>query len=355
MSKIYMMNSGNMGCCYPRILLPAYENGFLTDRKSVADKSKPDVSQIRADIQDADLVVFHRPESQEIIDFIKMLKRDGKKIVIDNDDTFKIDDNHPLAEWTSYAHKVELQNRDKYFDEAAKLADLLTTTTPTLAKEYKQICDNVAVLPNCVDPMDWDEPLRSEGKVRIGIVGSVTYAYDYAHIRDVIVELSEREDVELVMFGLGDLEHRKKNPEVTKHFESEYDFWDSLDMEQIPWCPIEEYPTKLNEARLDIMLIPRRENYFNKCKSNIKFLEAAMCEVPVIAQSFPNSPYEELNPNIGILVKDNWREKIDELIENKALRRQIGKNAREYVLEHYNIEDNAYKWAKEYNKLIGQL
>ena len=49
------------------------------------------------------------------------------------------------------------------------------------------------------------------------------------------------------------------------------------------------------------MLIPRGENYFNRCKSNIKFLEASMCEIPVIAQSFTtnDSPYDELDGKIG--------------------------------------------------------
>lgn len=356
--KVYAINNGYDGCCYPRIMLPVYHNGFLADKQTI-NGERESAKQAQANLRDSDVVLMHRPESKESQVLFDLLKADGKKVVVDNDDTFKIEDNHPLATWRSDAMKVELQSRDESFDRMAKEADLLTTSTEFLAKEYRELNDNVLVLPNCIDPMDWDEPLRGEGKVRIGVVGSTAYAYDYAHIKEVLQELSDREDVQLVMFGFGDTKHRENNPQITEHFKKEYDFWDSLDIEQVPWCKVSDYPSKLNEARLDIMLIPRRENYFNKCKSNIKFLEAGMCEIPVIAQSFEDAPYEEirkeaiLGKEIGVLVNENdkWMEEIDRLVENKELRREIGKNAREYVLKNYNIEDHAHKWNDAYQKI----
>ena len=135
------------------------------------------------------------------------------------------------------------------------------------------------------------------------------------------------------MFGLGDKKHREQNPNVSKAFKEEYDFWDSIKMEHFPWCKINDYPRILNEMRLDIMLIPRKDNYFNRCKTNLKFLEAAMCEIPVIAQSFENGPYEEITPDMGVLIKDNskWKEETERLIKDKNLRRSMGKKAREYV------------------------
>jgi glycosyltransferase involved in cell wall biosynthesis len=351
-----MINSANQGCCYVRILLPAFQNGYLTNKTSIKSNFDKDQERMRTMMMNADVIVFHRPENKQYLDLVKLLKDTGKKIVVDNDDTFKIEDNHPLATWTSDALRVELENRDMYFDKIAKLADLITTTSKTLEMEYKEINNNVALLPNCIDPMDWDEPLRNEGDiVRIGMVGSVSYAYDYEHIKHIIRKLSDREDVQLVMFGLGDMKHREANPEVTKHFIEEYKFWDSVNIEQIPWCDIDQYPTKLNEAKLDMMLIPRRENYFNKCKSNIKFLEAAMCEVPVIAQSFTHGPYEELvDGETGILIRDNneWEDAINIMIDNKDIRREIGKKAKKYALNNYNIEDKAHLWDDAYKKLI---
>ena len=42
---------------------------------------------------------------------------------------------------------------------------------------------------------------------------------------------------------------------------------------------------------------------------------------------------------------------IDRLVSDKALRREMGKKAKDYVLKNYNIQDNAYLWAEAYSKL----
>jgi O-antigen biosynthesis protein len=352
--KVYMINSGYDGCNYVRIYLPASANGFKTDKPS-RYSDRISVSDVRNELSRADVVVFHRAEEQEYHNLAKMLKRDGKKIVMDNDDTFLLDDFHPLAQFNPEGKKQDnLKRRQDNINEFIKMCDLVTTTTETLANEYKKINDNVVILPNCVNPEHWEKPLVNEtDKVRIGIVGSAAIEYDYLHVKNILKELSDRDDVELVMFGLGDLKHRKNNPLVTEVFKQEYEFWDSLKFEHFPWVKNYLYPETLNEMRLDIMLIPRKDNYFNRCKSNIKFLEAAMCGVPVIAQSFDNGPYEEITPHTGVLIKDNnkWRDEINRLIDYKWLRREIGMNAREYVLKNYNINDQAYKWAKAYEKL----
>ena len=343
--KTLMVTNSYKGCAYVRLQLPAWHEGF-----ELAETADGMIERVKY----ADVVVFHRPESDEHYEIAKKLKKEGKKIVMDNDDTFRLS-SHPLAQFTPEAEEVELKRREECVVRFLKIADLVTTTTEILANEYKENNENVVILPNCIDPMDWEEPLHNETeKVRIGLVGSVAMEYDYRHIQDVLRKLSDRDDVQLFMFGLGNKTHRENNPKVTEAFQDDYDFWDSLDIEHQPWCDISEYPTKLNEARLDIMLIPRRSNYFNQCKSNVKFLEASMCGVPVIAQSFENGPYEELTDDIGLKIEDNseWEEKIESLISDKKKRRGMGEKAREYVIKNYNIEDRSHEWEDAYAKLF---
>ena len=343
--RVLMITNNYKGCGYVRFKLPAWNNGFeLAETKE----------EVRDKVENADVVVFHRPESIEHYNLAEMLKKKGKKIVMDNDDTFRLS-WHPLCQFTPEAVEVSLKQRAEAIERFIGISDLVTTTTEMLAKEYRERSDNVVILPNCIDPMDWNEPLRNEGdKVRIGLVGSATMEYDYIGIRGLLRELSDRKDVQLFMFGLGDAKHRAENPKVVKAFQDDYDFWDSLNIEHQPWCDIDDYPAKLNESRLDIMLIPRKDNYFNRCKSNVKFLEASMCEIPVIAQSFSDAPYEELRGhNMGILVEDNkdWKKQVDKLIDDKELRREMGRNAKEYVLSNYNIEVRASEWEDAYSKM----
>jgi glycosyltransferase involved in cell wall biosynthesis len=213
---------------------------------------------------------------------------------------------------------------------------------------------NVVVLPNCVNEDDWDEPLRNEGdKVRVGIVGSTAYAHDFDRIKDVLTKLDADPRVQLVLMGLK--KRDSKNPLIAKTYDKEYDFWESLpNLEHMEWCPMEEYFDALNELRFDMMLIPRRENNFNRAKSNVKFLEASMLEIPVIAQSFEDGPYQEITDGLnGFLIKDDseWLSKIDRLINDKDLRRTVGRKAREYVLTNYNIKDKFVLWKQTYENI----
>ena len=260
---VYMVSNNYKGCCYVRLMLPAFHNGFNSDRQSVGGELD-EYQKIMDDMDYSDVIVFHRPEEQSYYNLAKILKAKGKKIVVDGDDTFKID-YHPLARFTPDAVEVSLKKREKNIDRFLKIADMATVTTKTLKDEYSKYNDNVVILPNCIDPFDWEKPLKNEtNKVRIGLVGSVSMEYDYEHIKPLLRKLDKRDDVQLFMFGLGDKKHREENKKVTKIFKDDYAFWDSLDIEHFQWCDISDYPTKLNEARLDIMLIPRKDNYFNR-------------------------------------------------------------------------------------------
>jgi glycosyltransferase involved in cell wall biosynthesis len=298
----------------------------------------------------SDIVVFQRPDQKEKTEAIKLLKQVGKKIVFDNDDTYRPDSGYVKLNEAYNKKMVSEVNEELY--KNIKQADLVTTTTKTLYDEYRQLNDNVVILPNCVDPFDWDEPQRNDtSKVRIGLVGSVGYD-DYKIIQDYLLELAGRDDVQLVMFSLTD-------PKITKDkiqdiYKESYEFVKNLSIEWHQHVPMAQYFDKLNELKLDMMLIPRKPTYFNKAKSNIKFLEASMLEIPVVASSFKDGPYEEIYHDIGRLAvtEDDWRKKTEELIANKKLRRGIGKNAKKYTLDNYNIENKYHLWRDAYKTLI---
>ena len=63
---------------------------------------------------------------------IPLLKARGTKIIFENDDTFKIDEGNPTA---------VLPRENEILDEFLRNADLVTTTTDFLAKEYKEKTD----------------------------------------------------------------------------------------------------------------------------------------------------------------------------------------------------------------------
>lgn len=343
--KVFGINNSYTGCAYVRTLMPFLHNGWKTDIKNIYDK-KPQRVGIEQDVINSDVVVFHRPDDQERLEMAVKLKKAGKKIVYDNDDTYNVDDGMSFGEF--------YKSKSGMLDRFIRYADLITTTTEFLADEYRKINKNVVVLPNCVDSEDWDEPIKNDtDKIRIGIVGSVANNGDSEHIKDLLKELGNRDDIQLVMFGL----QSKKSDLIKSIYKKEYEYWESINIEWHPIVPIYDYQDKLNSLKLDIAIIPRKDNYFNRCKSNIKFLEMSMLEIPVVAQSFTDglSPYDKdlKDDSIGLLAttEEDFRNQLDKLIKDKSLRQTIGKNAKEYVLKNYNILNNYKKWKYAYNQI----
>jgi glycosyltransferase involved in cell wall biosynthesis len=329
------------------------EAGWDGDRTSLRSPRIDSQRQTQA-VLNSDIVVFHRPNDWRSLEIAKKLKAQGKKIVADNDDTYKSLEGKNLEK--------ALQKVNEGLDEFCKFADMVTCTTETLAKEYRKLNKNVVVLPNCVDPDVWPEPLKNEtDKVRIGFVGSVASNGDYNEIKDVLKELSKRDDVQLVVFALPPQSPDKNDTEgfiVREMYQSDFNFWHSLNIEWTPFVPMADYVDTLNELRLDIMIIPRKDDYFNRCKSNLKFLEASMLEIPCIVQGFADglSPYQ-VNPEDRkhlLLIEDNseWLKAINILVADKELRQKIGREAKEYVLENYSISKNIHLWENAYASLL---
>lgn len=356
MKKIFFCNTLMGGCHYVRSLLPMREAGWDGDKTSLRTEKISNHMRAQA-VLDADVVVFHRPNDDRALAVANKLREQGKKIVMDNDDTYKGFDMTKLGKLADKFGEVE-----KAVDIFGKEADLITCSTEFLKQEYLKLNPNVIVLPNCVDPDDWpeqEEILKNDGKkVRIGFVGSVGLHTDIQGFIPVLDTLVKRDDVELVVFALP--ADTPESKDVHNYYKPELNFWMSYGVQWQPFVPIHDYIDTLNSLKLDILLIPRSDDYFNRCKSNIKFLEASMLEIPVVAQGFTtnDSPYQadpEDAQHMRIVVDDSkWLDEVLPLIENKELRIEQGKKAREYVLGKYQIKDNIYKWQEAYDNLYSK-
>lgn len=342
--KVFHITNRKDGCFYVRALMPSVNNGYDCDRLSLRSERIPAELSMKLAMR-SDIIVFHRPDSEDAIGLASMMKKLGKKIVFDNDDTYRLDQDMIFSE--------QIQKRQDTINSFVKMADLVTTTTQCLADEYRAVNDKVVVLPNCIDPSDWPTPIKNETKlVRIGIFGSATCNDDWEIIRDYLKELGNDERVQLVMFGLPASQDRTKL--VRDLYKTEISFWDTVNIEWHSLVQMYDYIRTLRSLKLDIVIIPRKDNYFNRCKSNLKFLESSMLEIPVVAQSFSDklSPYQ--NDKDYLLMaqtESDWHKQVESLIIDKEKRLELGKRAKEYVLENYNIINKASLWESAYKSI----
>jgi len=355
--KVYFVHTSLEGCYNVRCLFPLQENGWDGDRTTLSLAGTPAPEQKARAIMDADVVVFHRPESDALLAVAKQLQAQGKKIVFDNDDTYKDTGGLKFTDYLNEERvKRGLGQMNKNLDAFIKMADLVTCSTECLRQEYLPLNPNVVVLPNTVDPFYYPEPLRNETDiVRIGITGSVGVTSDVEVLKPIVEHYQNDPRVRLVLLSLPP----EGNNEIYKQlYVDEYAFWNRVNVEWHSYTTTDEYYEYLNGLKLDMVIIPRYDSVFNRCKSNLKFLENSMLEIPTIGQSFPtkDSPYE-VNPEDAkhlLLATDtaSWIAQIETLISNKELRRDMGKKAKEYVEKTYSIENNAWRWKEAYESLF---
>lgn len=339
--KVYFLGSKYEGCYYVRCMLPLRHNGWDGDFLTLHGQRKDPNTAMRA-MLDADIIVAQRPYESVMFDVYSALKEAGKKIVFDNDDTYKVNDQMKLGK---YLDKIS-DNIDKFI----RMSDMVTTTTEFLAEEYRKLNKNVVVIPNQIDPDDYDRPLRNKtDKIRIGVVGSVGSTGDFEGIRETLKQISDDPRYQLVLFSLP-----PKASNIADKYDKEFAFWSSLNIEWQPFVPMKHYFKTLNELRLDMILIPREDSYFNRGKSNLKFLEASMFEIPVIAQGFKtgDSPYQlgDDPKYMEIVTENDWMDRVEKL-SDKEVRKEIGKRAKKYVLKNYNITKNYKLWKTAYETL----
>lgn len=339
--KIAFLPGAYDGCYYYRGYLPAVYGGMYADLEFSQEKSN---ERLLAMADKADIVVFQRPNDKTRVELMKLMRQKGKKIVFENDDTYLPGKGVPLNQLGSdkaRALAIELQ---KNLENAAKLADLCVVSTETLAEEWRNKHPNVVVLKNTIDPLDeWSKKPKGD-KFRIGVIGSVASNDDYNHIKDQILELANNPNITLVVLG------HYKDPKRHQGYEKDEEFWSKLDVEWHEFVPMMRYHKKISDMALDLALIPRKPNYFNQCKSNLKFLEMSLQRIPVIAQTFSGSPYLH-DADYLTLADHDWLTPVYNVMNDYDKYAKLADDAHDYVLKNYNIQTYAAEWRNNIEKL----
>ena len=159
-------------------------------------------------------------------------------------------------------------------------------------------------------------------KIYIGYFsGSKTHDRDFAVIEDALIEMMEKyPQVMLKLVGVLSEDKMKR-------------FQDRI--EKMGFMEWQKLPEAL--AGVDINLMPLENTVFHSCKSENKWMEAALVKVPSVM-----SRNDELEPLIqngveGYLcsTKEEWAEALEALITDSELRHKIGKAANKKVLDQY--------------------
>lgn len=305
------------------------------------------------EIEAADILVLWRtPWNEQVAQAVNAARRSGTKIVFDVDDLMIDPDLARLdvIDGIRTQHLTEDSVRNHYssIKQSMASADLCLATTEELADQMRRLWMPAQVLPNGFDhemlvlarlAVRRRQKQPDDGLIRIGYAGgSKTHQRDFAVCVDAVAEiLREVPECRLVAFRSGD-------GSVPILDVEEYPALCGLER-QIEWrnfVPPEGLPNEM--ARFDINLAPLEVgNPFCEAKSELKFFEAALVDVPTIAS--PTGPFRRAirNGKSGFLAStpNEWRAALKRLVENPALRKAIAREAHRAVLWPYGPEKRA--------------
>jgi glycosyltransferase involved in cell wall biosynthesis len=222
-----------------------------------------------------DVMVFQRPLNRLIVEAMFQIKRKGIAVVVELDDDFRhLDPKHVI--YNSVQPHLSPDRNWRVLQQACEIADVLTVSTPYLAKAYgKQ--GNAVVIRNYVPASYLELPVSTMPYgLRFVWSGSLdSHPFDLQTTRGAIARgLSEDSSMNVIGHHQGVKEALQLTIDPGVH----------------PPTMMIDYAPAL--AKYDCMLVPLDLTPFNQAKSYLKGLEAAACGLEVIAS--PTDQYLEL-------------------------------------------------------------
>ena len=124
------------------------------------------------------------------------------------------------------------------------------------------------------------------------------------------------------------------------------------------WSSIDDFMKTLISLNLDIGIIVAANNDFNKCKSNLKYIEYSLAKVVSVADNV--YPYATTidHEKDGFLIKKpktDWYIYLEELILNEQKRLEIIDVANKKVKQQFTFEENGDLILRKYEELFERL
>lgn len=322
-----------------RVSLTMQDNPFLT---GLAEKFK--------------IFVFNRTlHTPAIAKLIEKIKKWKGEIIFDTDD---------LVFDVKYVHQTEHYKNMSYFEKkqyekgigeeilSDPYVQVCTTSTQFIASKLEEYGKKVFVTTNKLSNQ-WlaiaDRLLQNcmpekikRNKIRIGYFsGTIGHNKDLAIISDALVEILQKYP-QAELFFAGPLELEDKFAKFSERIIRSTYVPREKHFENIFYCDIILAPLEIDDP-------------FSEGKSELKFSEAGLLEVPIVAvrnQTFSGAIKDSEN---GFLADhtEEWVEKISKLIENVELRKTMGKKAREKALRDYTTKNSHSE--EYYNYLRSKL
>lgn len=177
-------------------------------------------------------------------------------------------------------------------------------------------------------------------------VGALGYRKGIHLVLEALAELKEKySDLFFLVIGSGSYEKDLKFKVKSLNLEDMVKF--------IPWLPNEDLPQVYNSA--DVFLYPSFPHEGWEEQFGYSIAEASLCGLPTISTKSGSIDEVLIDGKTGLMISPNnileLKEAMEKLINNPALRKQLGENGRKYIVENFSHQIIAKKLFNLFKKV----
>lgn len=345
--NVYIFPGDHGGCAFYRMLEPVRAtteygiNSTVTTDIPVDGYVNDDGS---FDIQnvdfDADVMVIQRPLLRAMVDLIKACQKKGIACVVELDDDFEAIHKGNQA-YRAVNPEYSPASNWHWLKECCEIADLVTVSTPNLARRYASHGRGV-VLRNCIPASELSRPKIPAEDLRLGWSGTLqNHPEDLHVVGSQINAVLNSGAGDSGLWIVGDGKDVAEALYLTDHNE----------VHATGWVERKDYFATIN-SHIDVGMVPLLLDIFNTSKSYLKSLEFSSQGIPnVVSPTEENVRLGEITGNPVAYKQKDWQKHLKPLLANRDLWLERSHAVRESV-RPLTYENHAGDWIEAWNKAI---
>lgn len=282
----------------------------------------------------------------------------GKNVVLEGDSDFE-----------AFAAKTWDDKHNECSIECLKLCDLVTTTNKYLAKKLEEAGAKVMIIPNAVPRSMWSLPRRAPLTEDLKVVNLTLSqcpqhfvpAHKDEHGNDVAEQIGDFASAEWREWVI---KHVKDGDMRVTQMGNASFLWNEIQdkVTSLPWVTPNRFASLMCRTNPDLVIAPMVRNELNRCRSDLRYVEAAVCSAAFLGSDFPDSPYANV-PEISRVPLGATMEQLDEklrMIKDRDTFNGLIAKGWDFLIQDGRILESEQcmgryveAWAKPSNNQIG--
>lgn len=319
------------GCAHYRIM---WAEQVMNSMGMCVSHSNTGVVGVSAWYQNAKVVQIQRQASDEHLEFVHFLKEaqreNGFRMIYNIDD---VPFREHIPDYNKFKFAFDSDKIRHNIVQIMNMCDEVIVTCDYMRQLFQEITGKkeITVIPN-FPPHFWIGHLFNKQK-RYQIYDKhkrkprILYPGSGAHF-DVDNKVDGKDDFEHLIKFIIDTRTKYQWVFLGAVPVALQPYVQSGEIELHQWAPLLMFPRAIEKLEPTIIIAPLQNNSFNKAKSDIKFVEAAILGIPCLLQNIET--YHTAPPELKFDTTEEFVDKLDQLIKNRQRYYTLTDDLRKY-------------------------